>query len=102
MILVSASLWDAAAIGAAVLFLWRTPLAIRRHHRHRRCANMRFMRGYRAGYRAASRHDRRVTVEATTASGSSWAPVVRPRPSADACEPLLPASPAATRRKQAG
>jgi hypothetical protein len=50
---VSNTLWDAAVMGLAVLSTWLVVRELRRHYRHHRCANKRFMAGYRAGFRAA-------------------------------------------------
>jgi hypothetical protein len=77
----TATVW-AALLGVAILTAWRITGVIRRHYRHHRCANRRFMAGYRAGYRAARSHER--TTAAQPATGTEqWLPVVRPRLPAD-------------------
>jgi hypothetical protein len=78
----TATVWGAALLCVAVFTAWRITGVIRRHYRHHRCANRRFMAGYRAGYRAARPHDRPATAQPTT-STEQRLPMVRPRLPAD-------------------
>lgn len=79
----TASVWSAGLLCVAAFTAWRLTEAIRRHYRHHRCANKRFMAGYRAGYRAARPHDRQQTAQPTI--GPEWRPpVIRPRLPVDA------------------
>jgi hypothetical protein len=79
----TASMWGAGLLCVAAFTVLRIVGVVRRHCRHHRCANRRFMAGYRAGYRAARPHDR--ARSAQPAISPEWRlPMVRPRLPADA------------------
>ena len=77
----NASVWGAGLLCVAAFTVWRITGVIRRHNRHHRCANKRFMTGYRAGYQAARPHDHPTTGQPTMKD--EQLPVVRPRLPAD-------------------
>jgi hypothetical protein len=74
----TATLWSAGLLCVAAFTAWRLIKAVRRHHRHHRCANKRFMAGYRAGYRAARPQDRQTTARPAI-NAEQCLPVIRPR-----------------------